>query len=63
MTTAVAIAAVTLAGVVLAAKPGSSSSTGTGSVFVSNPVQSLGDETLTDQNDADAAALQRPTTT
>jgi hypothetical protein len=31
------------------------SSTGTGSVFVSNPVQSLGDESLTDQKDADAA--------
>ena len=29
--------------------------TGIGSVFVSNPVQSLGDETLTDQKDADAA--------
>jgi hypothetical protein len=36
-----------------AATPGSS--TGTGSVFVSNPVQSLGDESLTDQKDADAA--------
>jgi hypothetical protein len=31
------------------------SSTGTGSVFVSNPVQSLGDESLTDQKDADSA--------
>ena len=30
-------------------------STGTGSVFVPNPVQSLGDESLTDQKDADAA--------
>src|SRR4051812_17353806 len=37
-----------------AAPPGAS--TGTGSVFVSNPVQSLGDESLTDQKDADAAA-------
>jgi hypothetical protein len=38
-----------------AAKPGPPSSTGTGTVFVSNPVQSLGDETLTDQKDSDAA--------
>jgi zinc metalloprotease ZmpB len=30
-------------------------STGIGSVFVSNPVQSLGDESLTDQKDSDAA--------
>ena len=38
-----------------AAKPGPGGSTGTGSVFVPNPVQSLGDESLTDQKDADAA--------
>ncbi len=38
-----------------AAKTGSGASTGTGSVFVSNPVQSLGDESLTDQKDADSA--------
>jgi zinc metalloprotease ZmpB len=38
-----------------AANPGSGSSTGTGSVFVPNPVQSLGDESLTDQKDADSA--------
>jgi zinc metalloprotease ZmpB len=38
-----------------AAKPGPGTSTGVGSVFVSNPVQSLGDESLTDQKDADAA--------
>jgi zinc metalloprotease ZmpB len=37
-----------------AAKPGPST-TGTGSVFVPNPVQSLGDESLTDQKDSDAA--------
>ena len=37
------------------ASAGPGSSTGTGSVFVSNPVQSLGDESLTDQKDADAA--------
>src|SRR5262245_56904236 len=51
---AVAAGAV-LVGGALAAKPGSGSSTGVGSVFVSNPVQSLGDETLTDQSDSDAA--------
>src|SRR5262245_11458938 len=39
----------------MAASPGPGSSTGTGSVFVPNPVQSLGDETLTDQKDSDAA--------
>jgi len=38
-----------------AAKPGPGSTTGTGSVFVPNPVQSLGDEGLTDQKDADSA--------
>jgi len=38
-----------------AASAGPGSSTGTGSVFVPNPVQSLGDESLTDQKDADAA--------
>ena len=52
---AVGAGAVILAGAALAAKPGSDSATGTGSVFVSNPVQSLGDESLTDQSDADAA--------
>ena len=34
-----------------------------GSVFVSNPVQSLGDESLTDQEDADAPCRRRRTTT
>jgi zinc metalloprotease ZmpB len=33
----------------------SGSATGTGSVFVPNPVSSLGDESLTDQKDSDAA--------
>ena len=32
--------------------------TGTGRVFFPNPVQQLGDESLTDQKDADYAALQ-----
>jgi len=39
---------------VASARPGSGS-TGVGSVFVSNPVQSLGDESLTDQKDSDGA--------
>jgi zinc metalloprotease ZmpB len=38
-----------------AASPGAGGSTGVGAVFVTNPVQSLGDESLTDQKDADAA--------
>jgi zinc metalloprotease ZmpB len=38
-----------------AAKPSSGGTTGTGSVFVPNPVQSLGNESLTDQKDSDAA--------
>jgi zinc metalloprotease ZmpB len=57
---AVALAAAPAA---LATKPGSASSTGTGRVFVPNPVADLGvgtfafRESLTDQNDADFAAL------
>jgi hypothetical protein len=59
-TTALALAATTMLAVVVvaaatAAKPGPGSSTGIASVFVSNPLQSLGDESLTDQNDADSA--------
>src|SRR6266516_4609071 len=38
-----------------AANAGPGSSTGSGAVFVPNPVQSLGDESLTDQKDSDAA--------
>lgn len=52
---AVLAASVMLATAALAAKPGSNSSTGVGSVFVSNPVESLGDESLTYQNDSGAA--------
>jgi Zn-dependent metalloprotease len=48
----VGIAAVAVAG---ATKPGSGSSTGSAMVFAPNPVQSLGDESLTDQKDADSA--------
>ena len=39
----------------IAAKPGPGTSTGTGSVFVSNPVEDLNDQSLTDQKDSDAA--------
>jgi len=49
------VLALTIVSSVSAAKPGNGSSTGTASVFVSNPVQSLGDESLTDQKDSDAA--------
>jgi zinc metalloprotease ZmpB len=47
--------AVVLVGSAGATKPGPGGSTGIGSVFVPNPVQSLGDESLTDQKDADSA--------
>jgi predicted small secreted protein len=46
---------VVVAAVATASKIGSGASTGAGSVFVSNPVQSLENETLTDQKDADSA--------
>jgi hypothetical protein len=39
----------------IAAKPGPGTSTGTGAVFVSNPVEDLGDQSLRDQKDSDAA--------
>jgi hypothetical protein len=41
-----------------AGKPGNGASTGTGRVFFPNPVAQLQDQSLTDQNDADYAALQ-----
>jgi hypothetical protein len=51
-----ALAAATLGVVLVAvATAKSSSSTGVGSVFADNPVQELGDESLTDQKDSDAA--------
>jgi hypothetical protein len=43
--------------VVAAAKPGSGSALGVATVFLPNPVADLHDETLTDQKDADYAAL------
>ena len=45
-------------GAAYATKPGPGSSTGSGRVFFPNPVAQLQDETLTDQNDEDYAALQ-----
>lgn len=47
-----------LAGTATATKPPSNSSTGVGTVFFPNPVAQLQDQTLTDQKDADYAALQ-----
>src|SRR6185437_923281 len=50
-----AVLALVLVASIPAAKPGPGTSTGTGRVFVPNPVQSLGDESLTDQKDSDSA--------
>jgi hypothetical protein len=54
----VAVLALATASAALATKPGSGSSTGRALVFAPNPVQDLGDQGLTDQKDADYAALQ-----
>ena len=51
----VGVVALVLTASAVGAKPGPGTSTGVGSVFVTNPVQSLGDESLTDQKDADSA--------
>jgi Zn-dependent metalloprotease len=53
-----AIALLALAPAALATKPPANSSTGSGTVFFPNPVAQLGIQTLTDQKDADYAALQ-----
>ena len=53
----VALTIVASAFVVSAAKPPAGSALGVGTVFLPNPVADLGDETLTDQKDADYAAL------
>jgi len=55
---AFALAALALAPAGWAAKPPSGSGTGIGTVFLPNPVAELGDQGLTDQKDADYAALQ-----
>jgi len=55
--TITALALVT-ASAALATKPGSGSSSAQALVFAPNPVQDLGNQNLTDQKDADYAALQ-----
>jgi zinc metalloprotease ZmpB len=52
------ISMLVLVGGAQATVPGSGSSTGTGRVFLPNPVADLGDQSLTDRKDADYAALQ-----
>ena len=54
----VAVLALATASAAFATKPGPGSSTGEAWVFLPNPVQDLGDQSLTDQDDADYAALQ-----
>jgi hypothetical protein len=51
----VLVAGVALVAVAGASEPGPGGSTGSAQVFVPNPVQSLGNELLTDQKDADSA--------
>jgi Zn-dependent metalloprotease len=53
--TIVLVAGIAVVAVAGAGKVGNGSSTGSAFVFVPNPVQSLGDESLTDQKDSDAA--------
>jgi hypothetical protein len=53
--TACLLTAVSLTAPAAATKPGSGGTTGTGSVFMVNPVQSSGDQSLTDQKDAASA--------
>jgi hypothetical protein len=55
---ACALATAVAAGAALAAKPGPGTQTGSGRVFLPNPVASLQNQSLTDQKDADYAALQ-----
>ena len=55
---ALGAAAAVVAGVAAGKNPPSGSSTGTGTVFLPNPVAELQNESLTDRKDADYAALQ-----
>jgi hypothetical protein len=55
---AVFVLLVLVSGTALAEKGGPGTSTGTGQVFLPNPVAFLQDESLTDQKDANYAALQ-----
>src|SRR3954452_11290871 len=57
LTTAVAALCAAIAPAAHAAQPTSTRSTAPAQVFFPNPVQSLGDETLTDQKDANYPAL------
>jgi hypothetical protein len=54
----VALLALSVTASALATKPGSNKTDGTGRVFLPNPVAELQDQSLTDQKDADYAALQ-----
>ena len=54
---ALAIAVLAVATAAFAAKPGPGTSTGSGTVFAPNPVADLQNQSLTDQKDADYAAL------
>jgi zinc metalloprotease ZmpB len=55
LTASLVLAGATAVSPASATKPGSGSSTGTGRVFMVNPVQSSGDESLTDQKDSAGA--------
>ena len=55
---AVAVLALVSASAALATRPGSGTSTGSGVVFLPNPVADLQDQTLTDQKDSAAAVPQ-----
>jgi len=55
---ALLLSALALGSNAFAARSGPGTSTGSGTVFLPNPVAELGDQTLTDQKDADSAALQ-----
>jgi hypothetical protein len=55
---AVAVVALVTASAALATRPGSGTSTGSGVVFLPNPVADLQDQTLTDQKDSAAAVPQ-----
>ncbi|HET7857230.1 MAG TPA: M36 family metallopeptidase [Gaiellaceae bacterium] len=57
MLAALAIAVLVAATAAFAAKPGPGTSTGSGTVFKPNPVAELQNQSLTDQKDADYAAL------
>ena len=58
MKLALPIAVVAILAAVVPATAGAASSTGTGTVFLPNPVADLQNQSLTDQKDADYPALQ-----